>query len=82
LLPSKATISSVDGIRSPGNKNYDDAMKFLKTTPPGSTQTVVEIYRDKQLAWAKERSAWDTAKIEAASESTTFDCIRHVFQFL
>ncbi|KAL1610520.1 hypothetical protein SLS60_002189 [Paraconiothyrium brasiliense] len=69
LLPSKATISSVDGIRSPGNKNYDDAMKFLKTTPPGSKQTVVEIYRDKQLAWAKQRSAWDTAKIEVAKRA-------------
>ncbi|KAM6513149.1 hypothetical protein FALCPG4_015616 [Fusarium falciforme] len=69
LLPAKATISSADGIRSPGNPNYDKAMNFLKTTAPGSTRTVVEVYRDKQMAWAKERSAWDTAKIDAAKRA-------------
>ncbi|KAG9505073.1 hypothetical protein J7337_002039 [Fusarium musae] len=65
LLPVKATISGADAIRSPGNKEYDDAMKFLKLTEPGSAKTIVEIYRDKQLAWAKEQSSWDTAKINA-----------------
>ncbi|KAF5625200.1 hypothetical protein F25303_11408 [Fusarium sp. NRRL 25303] len=65
LLPVKATISGADAIRSPGNKEYDDAMKFLKLTEPGSAKTIVEIYRDKQLAWAKEQSSWDTAKIQA-----------------
>ncbi|KAH8650430.1 hypothetical protein BGZ61DRAFT_545785 [Ilyonectria robusta] len=69
LLPAKATISSADGIRSPGNPNYDKAMNFLKTAAPGSTRTVVEVYRDKQMAWAKERSAWDTAKIDAAKRA-------------
>lgn len=43
-------------------------MEFLKTTAPGTTKTVVEVYREKQLAWAKERSAWDKAKIETAGD--------------
>ncbi|KAF5678616.1 hypothetical protein FHETE_1168 [Fusarium heterosporum] len=69
LLPAKATITSADGIRSPGNVNYDKAMEYLKQRVPGTTQTVVEVYRDKELMWAKERSAWDKAKIEAAQRA-------------
>jgi hypothetical protein len=72
LLPAKATISSADGIRSPGNDNYDKAMMFLQKTEPGAKKNIVEVYREKQLAWAKERSAWDTAKIEAGSECSSF----------
>lgn len=44
-------------------------MSFLKQKATGSRQNIVELYRDKQIAWAKERSAWDTAKIEAASKA-------------
>lgn len=64
LLPKKATLSSSGGIRSPGDKNYDEAWKFLSTKPPGG-YSIVEIYRNKQKAWGEERSAWDQARIQA-----------------
>ena len=63
LIPAKATISSGRGVRSPGQKGYDDAMAFLKAKEGG--KTIVDIYVEKQLAWGKARSEWDNAKNEA-----------------
>ena len=73
LIPAKATISSADGIRSPGHANYDHALEFLTTTAPGHSKTVVDVYRDKQIAWSKERSAWDAAMVKTAGELYLFE---------
>jgi hypothetical protein len=54
LVPAKATISSGRGVRSPGQKGYDDAMAFLKTKEGG--KSIVDVYVAKQLAWGKARS--------------------------
>ncbi|KAF2019517.1 hypothetical protein BU24DRAFT_386453 [Aaosphaeria arxii CBS 175.79] len=67
LIPAKATISSGRGVRSPGQKGYDDAMAFLKTKEGG--KSIVDIYVQKQLTWGKARAEWDTAKIEAQSKA-------------
>ena len=64
LLPKKATLSSSKGIRSPGDKNYDEAWKFLSTKGSGG-YNIVETYRDKQKKWGDERSKWDEARIQA-----------------
>ncbi|KAL9111844.1 MAG: hypothetical protein Q9227_003694 [Pyrenula ochraceoflavens] len=68
LVPAKATISSSDGIRSPGNDNYNNAMNFLLEKDPEG-RNVVEVYRDKQKAWGQARSDWDTARINAEEEA-------------
>ena len=66
-MPRKATLSNGQGIRSPGDKGYDDAWKFLSAKGPDG-YSIVEIYREKQIAWGWERSKWDEAKIQAESE--------------
>jgi len=50
-------------------------MDFLKKTIPGSKKTVVDLYREKQIMWAKERSAWDAAKIEVASKASLLNLL-------
>ena len=74
LLPKKATLSSGKGIRSPGDKNYDEAWKFLSTKAPGG-YSIVEIYRDKQIAWGEERARWDRARIEAERKTHRNVCL-------
>lgn len=44
-------------------------MEFLKQSVLGSTKNVVELYREKHLAWAKERFEWEKGKIEAAKRA-------------
>ena len=66
-MPRKATFSNGQGIRSPGDKAYDEAWKFL-STKNSDGYSIVEIYRDKQVAWGWERSKWDEARTQAESE--------------
>lgn len=69
LVPRKATITSgVNQIRSPGVKSYDDAMVYLTKVDDTTGQTPVDIYVEKQAAWADAQDAWDKAKIKAQRE--------------
>ncbi|KAK3632228.1 hypothetical protein LTR56_016469 [Elasticomyces elasticus] len=70
LVPKKATISSRNSIRSPGDKSYDDAMAYLTTRDPASGKTPVDMYVEKQTAWAAAQDAWDSAKIKARQDAT------------
>ncbi|KAL8789140.1 MAG: hypothetical protein Q9195_006961 [Heterodermia aff. obscurata] len=67
LVPRKATLSG-GGIRSPGDKGYDDAWNFLSAKGPDG-YSIVETYRDKQIAWGWERSKWDEARTQAEKDA-------------
>jgi hypothetical protein len=69
LVPKKATVSTLNNIRSPGDKSYDDAMAYLTTKDPATGKTPVEVYIEKQTAWAAAQDAWDSAKIKARRTS-------------
>ncbi|KAF5636934.1 hypothetical protein F25303_8137 [Fusarium sp. NRRL 25303] len=68
LLPAKATISSGNGARSPGESHYDAAMKFLRQRDSNG-KTAVDLYREKQQAWCQAQAAWDKAKIQAQEDA-------------
>ena len=72
LVPRKATLidgDEINPIRSPGEPGYDAAMKYLKTVDPESGQTPVDIYMEKQSAWAKAQESWDKARIRAQKDA-------------
>ncbi|KAI8627421.1 hypothetical protein F5Y19DRAFT_477635 [Xylariaceae sp. FL1651] len=72
LVLKKAKVRDgdpVNPIRSPGEAGYDSAMKYLTTPVEWSRQTPVEIYIEKQMAWADAQDAWDKAKIKAQNEA-------------
>ncbi|KAG4291462.1 hypothetical protein FPRO06_03347 [Fusarium proliferatum] len=68
LLPAKATISSGNGARSPGESHYDAAMKFLRQRDSNG-KTAVDLYREKQQAWCQAQASWDKAKIQAQEDA-------------
>lgn len=68
LVPKQADFSGVGAIRSPGSEEYKQAMADLKKPLAGSNKTIVDVYREKQIAWTEERSRWDRDKIETSSE--------------
>lgn len=66
LLPHIVEVKDSDGtIRSPGSKLYNDAMLKLKTKDPETGLTPVDVYIEKQAAWAEAQSEWDEAKVAA-----------------
>ncbi|KAF5586677.1 uncharacterized protein FSUBG_12064 [Fusarium subglutinans] len=65
LIPASPTSTPVPGIPSPGQMDYAKSMEFLKQKVPGTSKTIMEIYRDKEMKWAEERGNWETAKIGA-----------------
>jgi hypothetical protein len=42
-------------------------MKYLTSVDPNTGRNPVEVYMEKQTAWAKAQDAWDQAKIQARS---------------
>ncbi|KAK3361626.1 hypothetical protein B0T24DRAFT_684657 [Lasiosphaeria ovina] len=71
LVPKKATVSTEGNrIRSPGDKSYDDAMKYLTKPDTKTGKTPVEVYIEKQIAWATAQDAWDEAKAKARQDAT------------
>ncbi|KAK0729464.1 hypothetical protein B0H67DRAFT_638077 [Lasiosphaeris hirsuta] len=82
LVPFKASIHSLVGqdaneaeddplkILSPGSKLYDNAMAYLITPNQRfGNRTPLEIYTEKQRAWAEAANAWDEAKARAMADS-------------
>lgn len=70
LVAKKATVSTgQNNIRSPGDKSYDDAMHALITPDPATGKTPVQVYIEKQTAWAAAQDAWDSAKIKARQDA-------------
>jgi hypothetical protein len=47
-------------------------MKYLTQKDPSTGLTPVEVYIQKQAAWAKSQDDWDAANIQAKSKSISF----------
>ncbi|KAF5987559.1 hypothetical protein FBULB1_1948 [Fusarium bulbicola] len=65
LIPASPTSTPIPGIPSPEKMDYAKSMEFLKQKVPGTSKTIMEIYRDKEMKWAEQRGKWETAKIGA-----------------
>ncbi|KAF5252805.1 hypothetical protein FANTH_2129 [Fusarium anthophilum] len=65
LIPASPTSTPIPDIPSPEKMDYAKSMDFLKQKVPGTSKTIMEIYRDKEMKWAEECGNWETAKIGA-----------------
>ncbi|KAI0397923.1 hypothetical protein F5Y17DRAFT_454509 [Xylariaceae sp. FL0594] len=66
LVARKAPVVGAQGnIRKPGDAEYDDAMNYLTSKMEGTDLTPVEVYIEKQKAWADAQDAWDRARLDA-----------------
>ncbi|KAK3711832.1 hypothetical protein LTR37_009350 [Vermiconidia calcicola] len=74
LVARPATVHTDAGgsaMRSPGNAVYDNAMRYLTTVDSDTGLTKVDLYIQKQAAWAHSQDAWDKAKINARKDATS-----------
>lgn len=72
LIPEDAPIDTgnATGARSQAAERYATAMKYLTSTVPNSSRTVVDVYVEKQQAWTDSMKEWDRAKQAAKGELT------------
>ncbi|KAF5683566.1 hypothetical protein FDENT_7178 [Fusarium denticulatum] len=52
-----------------GEMDYAKSMEFLKEKVHGTSKTIIEVYRDKEMKWIKQREIWETAKIQASRDA-------------
>ncbi|KAF4335461.1 hypothetical protein FBEOM_10698 [Fusarium beomiforme] len=69
LIPVSPTFNPSDGIPSHGKMDYAKSMAFLKQQVPGTTKTVHEVYRDKEMNWVKQQQILGQAKIQAVQDA-------------
>ncbi|KAH7259039.1 uncharacterized protein BKA55DRAFT_591838 [Fusarium redolens] len=69
LIPARPTFTPSPGIPSHGKMDYAKSMEFLKQKVPGTSKTIVEVYRDKEMKWAEQQQIWEKAKIQAARDA-------------
>lgn len=65
LIPEDAPIDDLDKGTETKNKaaeRYVAAMKYLTSTVPNSSKSVVDVYVEKQQAWSDAMKEWDHAK--------------------
>ncbi|UPK92186.1 hypothetical protein LCI18_003121 [Fusarium solani-melongenae] len=72
LIPEDAPIDDLDKSNDAKNKaaeRYTAAMKYLTSTVPNSSKSVVDVYVEKQQAWSDAMKEWDQAKQAARAEA-------------
>ncbi|TVY74253.1 hypothetical protein Focb16_v005142 [Fusarium oxysporum f. sp. cubense] len=69
LIPASPTFTPSPGIPSHGKMDYAKSMEFLKQKVPGTSKTIVEIYRDKEMKWTEQQQIWEKAKIKATRDA-------------
>lgn len=69
LLPKKATMTTGDAIRSPGDPAYDKAMEYLTSVNNKTGKTPIQSYVIKQANWARAWEEWQAAKQRAQKEA-------------
>ncbi|KAH7268206.1 hypothetical protein B0J15DRAFT_578227 [Fusarium solani] len=72
LIPEDAPIDDLDKSTETKNKaaeRYVAAMKYLTSTVPNSSKSVVDVYVEKQQAWSDAMKEWDQAKQAARDEA-------------
>jgi hypothetical protein len=75
LIPEDAPIDDLDKSTETKNKaaeRYVAAMKYLTSTVPNSSKSVVDVYVEKQQAWSDAMKEWDQAKQAARGKWSTF----------
>ncbi|KAF5722378.1 hypothetical protein FMUND_2890 [Fusarium mundagurra] len=66
LIPASSTFTPGPGNSSNREMDYAKSMEFLKQKVDGTSKTIMEVYRDKEMKWNEQRQVWETEKIEAA----------------
>ncbi|KAF5987232.1 hypothetical protein FCOIX_1087 [Fusarium coicis] len=66
LIPASPVFTPSPGIPSHGKMDYAKSMELLKKKVPGTSKTIADVYRDKEMKWAERQQAWEEAKINAA----------------
>ncbi|EWG53996.1 hypothetical protein FVEG_17215 [Fusarium verticillioides 7600] len=69
LIPASPVVTPSPDIPSHGKMDYAKSMELLKLKIPGTSKTVIEAYRDKEMKWAERQQAWEQAKINAARKA-------------
>ena len=75
LIPEDAPIDDLDKSNETKNKaaeRYVAAMKYLTSTVPNSSKSVVDVYVEKQQAWSDAMKEWDQAKQAARGKWSIF----------
>jgi hypothetical protein len=64
LLPEDAPIDedTSSSTKSLAAERYTSAMRYLVSTAPNTTKTVVDVYVEKQQVWSDAMKEWDKAK--------------------
>ncbi|KAF5582969.1 hypothetical protein FPANT_8304 [Fusarium pseudoanthophilum] len=66
LIPANPVFTPSPGIPSRGKLDYAKSMELLKKKVPGTSKTIIDVYRDKEMKWVERQQAWEQAKINAA----------------
>ncbi|RTE76712.1 hypothetical protein BHE90_008799 [Fusarium euwallaceae] len=73
LIPEDAPIDDLDKnntqTKNQAAERYVAAMKYLTSTVPNSSKSVVDLYVEKQQAWSDAMKEWDHAKQAARDEA-------------
>ncbi|KAI8415866.1 hypothetical protein FOFC_05493 [Fusarium oxysporum] len=71
LIPEDAPIDMDTSTvaKSKAAERYLAAMKYLTSTVPNSSKTVVDVYVEKQQIWSDAMKDWDRAKNAARDEA-------------
>ncbi|KAG5744874.1 hypothetical protein H9Q70_012433 [Fusarium xylarioides] len=69
LIPASPTFNPSPGIPSHGKMDYAKSMEFLKQKVHGTSKTIMEVYRDKEMKWLKQREIWETEKLKATRDA-------------
>ena len=71
LIPVDAPIDSDNSTSSTSKaaERYTTAMKYLTSTVPNSSKSVVDVYVEKQQAWTDAMKDWERAKQSARGKN-------------
>ncbi|KAF5547558.1 hypothetical protein FPHYL_10147 [Fusarium phyllophilum] len=69
LIPASPTFTPSPGIPSHGKMDYAKSMEFLRQKVDGTSKTIMEVYRDKEMKWNKQRQIWETEKLKATRDA-------------
>ncbi|KAI1119698.1 hypothetical protein F5Y10DRAFT_273838 [Nemania abortiva] len=71
LIPEDAPIDAADATsqKTVAAERYVGAMKYLTSSAPGSSRSVIDIYVEKQQAYAEAMSKWESAKAKCRADA-------------
>ncbi|PNP76535.1 hypothetical protein FNYG_09954 [Fusarium nygamai] len=69
LIPASPVFAPSPDIPSHGKMDYAKSMELLKQKVPGTSKTIIDVYRDKEMKWIEQQQAWEQAKINATRDA-------------